>query len=76
MGDQKRRLRAPFLFFLWICWDRLKNYVGAILMKIKSWLIGLATLILVLLMAPLLIPMESYTKQLEQMASDNLGDTC
>lgn len=42
-------------------------------MKIKSWLIGLATLILVLLMAPLLIPMESYTKQLEQMASDNLG---
>ncbi len=42
-------------------------------MKIKSWLVGFAVLILVLLIAPLLIPMESYAKRLEQMASGKLG---
>lgn len=42
-------------------------------MKIKSWLIGFALLILVLLVAPLLIPMGSYIKQLEQVASEKLG---
>jgi uncharacterized protein involved in outer membrane biogenesis len=42
-------------------------------MKIKPWLIGFSLVILVLLIAPLLIPMGSYIKQLEQMASAKLG---
>jgi uncharacterized protein involved in outer membrane biogenesis len=42
-------------------------------MKIKPWLIGFALLILVLLIVPLLIPMGSYIKQLEQVASKKLG---
>ncbi len=42
-------------------------------MKPKHLLAGLAAVILLLLIAPFLVPMESYLRQMEQVASDKLG---
>ncbi len=42
-------------------------------MKPKHFLTGFALFILFLLIAPLLVPMESYLRQLEKVATDKLG---